>query len=115
MREADALEVEYTEPAEAELDAAYEWLRSIDLEVAEKWLTGLTNAIAREAALLTSVAFRRPRAPDPVQGRDLYVMLYRTAGRRSSPWHVVYELADADEDGETDTLRVIRIRHAARG
>ncbi len=28
-------------------------------------------------------------------------------------WHIGYELLDSDQDGMTDTLRVVRIRHAA--
>src|SRR4051794_25991541 len=109
------LRLTYSEPAEAELAAAYSWLTTFGFEVAENWLNGLTEVLEREAALLSAVSLRRQRAPDAPEGRDLYILLYRTGARRGSPWHVVYELRDEDGDGQDDTLCVVRIRHAARG
>jgi plasmid stabilization system protein ParE len=109
------LRVTYTEPAEAEIAGAYEWLQTFGLDAAEKWLDGLSDALQKEAALLAAVSLRRPLAPDAPEGRELFLLLYRTGGRRGSPWHIAYELVDEDGDGKTDTLRVARVRHAARG
>lgn len=108
------LRVTYTEPAEAEIADAYLWLQTFGLDVAEKWLVGLTEQLESEAELLSTVSLRRQRAPDAPEGRELFLLLYRTSGRRGSPWHIVYELLDEDNDGKTDTLRVVRVRHAAR-
>src|ERR1051325_1431396 len=104
----------YTEPAEGELTAAYRWMSTFGAEVGERWLDGLTEALAREAQLVATVRLRRQRAPDAPEGRDLFVLLFRTGGRRGSPWHVVYELRDEDGDGRQETLCVVRIRHGAR-
>ena len=112
--EALPLRIAYTEPAEAEVADAYAWLQTFGFEVAEKWLTGLTAALEREAGLLAAVSLRRPLAPDAPEGRELFLLLYRTSGRRGSPWHLAYELVDEDGDGKTDTLRVVRVRHATR-
>jgi plasmid stabilization system protein ParE len=109
--------VEYTETAEADLAEAYEWMRSFGLDVAEGWLAGLTRTLDTEAELMAGGVFRRRLLPDTsaFPGRTVYELLYRTGGRRGSPWHVGYELIDCDSDGVTDTLRVVRIRHAAGG
>ncbi|MDQ2688311.1 MAG: type II toxin-antitoxin system RelE/ParE family toxin [Armatimonadota bacterium] len=109
------LRIVYTEPAEAELAEAYEWLLTFGLDVAEKWLDGLTKTLERESALLAAVSLRRPLAPNAPEGRELFLLLYRTSGRRGSPWHIAYDLLDEDDDGKTDTLRIVRIRHAVRG
>ena len=107
------LRVTYTEPAEAEVAEAYEWLQGIGLDAAERWLGGLTKAVQEEADRQSAVSLRRPVAADSPEGRPLSLLLYRTSGRRSSAWHVGYELVDEDADGQPDTLRVVRVRHAA--
>ncbi len=112
---ARSLRITYTEPAEAEVADGYAWLQTFGLDVAEKWLSGLAAALEKEAALLAAVSVRRALAPDAPPGRELFVLLYRTSGRRSSPWHIAYEQVDEDGDGTMDTLRVVRVRHAARG
>ena len=109
------LRVLFTEPAEAEVADAYQWLQTFGFDVAEEWLAGLTATLTREAELLGAVSLRRSLAPDAPPGRELFLLLYRTSGRRgSSPWHVAYDLLDEDGDGVTVTLRVVRVRHAAR-
>lgn len=67
------------------------------------------------AALLTVVPLRCTLAQTAPDGREMFLLLYRTSGRRGSPWHIAYELLDEDEDGRIDTLRVTRVRHAAQG
>jgi len=108
------LRVTYTEPAEAEIADAYAWLQTFGFDVAEKWLSGLAITLEREAALLAAVSLRRALAPDAPMGREVFLLLYRTSGRRGSPWHIAYELIDEDGDSKADTLRVVRVRHAAR-
>ena len=104
----------YTETAEAEIDDAYVWLQKFDLDTAEKWPIGLTAVLESEARTIAAVSLRRQRAPDTPVGMELFLLLYRTGGRRGSPWHIVYELLDDDGDGKIDKLCVIRVRHAAR-
>lgn len=109
------LAVTYSEIAEAELDDAYQWMLSFGFDVGERWLTGLTELLSGEAMHLASFPFQRPLAPESSPERPLFILRYRTGRRGSSAWQVVYELVDEDEDGMTDTLRVVRIRHASRG
>ena len=108
------LRITFSETAEAEVENAYLWLQRFGFETAEKWLSGLNHLLEEEAALLASVQVRRQRAPDSPNDRELFILIYRTGRRRSSPWHVVYEIVDQDDDGQLDTLRVVRVRHAAR-
>jgi plasmid stabilization system protein ParE len=118
------LHVKYSEQAEAHLDEAYRWLMSLPMsgndafDAAERWLAGLHALVQKEAEVQggRAVMFRRRLAPDSTPERDRFLLLYRTGqGRRGSAWHIVYELHDTDEDGRTDTLRIVRIRHAGSG
>jgi hypothetical protein len=113
--EATSIKTVVTEVAEAEIDEAYRWLLSLDFTTAERWLFGLTQTLEQEAALLSATRLRRPVAPDSAPDRPLFVLLYRSGGRKSSPWHLLYELADEDFDGKIDTLLLVRVRHAKRG
>ena len=109
------LQISYSEPAEAQLSAAYEWMKQFGFEVAEQWLSRLTTSVEHEASLLSSVDFVRPAVPRSPSGRTYHSLVFRTGKRGSSPWHIVYELVDRDEDGEIDTLEVVSVLHAARG
>lgn len=116
-----ALRVEYTEPVEAQIDAAWEWFLSLPMSgndawvAAERWLTGLQEAVEREAELQGGVfVLQRTESADSTPARARYVLRFRTAGRRSSPWEIVYELLDADGDQILDTLRVVAVLHGAR-
>lgn len=106
-----ALPVVFMEPAEADIERAYQWMLTFGFDVAERWLDGLQQVIEREAGLQAALPIRRPISPDSPPGRPLLTLLYRTAGRGSSTWHILFEIAAADNDGEA-SLRVVRIRHA---
>ena len=110
-----SLEISYSEPAEAELSAAYEWMLRFGFNSAERWLSRLSEAIEREASLISAVDLARPPVPDSPSGRTYRTLLFRTGKRGSSPWHVIYELLDRNGDGHIDTLQVVSILHAARG
>lgn len=43
------LHLTYSEPAEAELAAAYSWLTTFGFEVAENWLNGLPEMLEHAA------------------------------------------------------------------
>ena len=115
------LRVEYSEPVEAQIDAAYEWLITLPpggevcYPIAERWLTGLQEAVTEEAELQGGpFVLQRSESQDSRPDRARYVLRYRTAGRRSSPWEIVYELRDTDDDKVLDTLRVVAVLHGAR-
>ncbi|MBC7808115.1 MAG: hypothetical protein H7145_18450, partial [Akkermansiaceae bacterium] len=57
---------------------------------------------------------QRSESEDSIPERARYVLRFRTAGRRSSPWEVVYELHGTDDDKVLDTLRVVAVLHGAR-
>jgi plasmid stabilization system protein ParE len=107
-------DVIYSEVAEAQVDDAYEWLSRFDFDAAERWLNGFTAAVIREAEMtLGVIPSRRSVAFESVEfARTVYSFNYRTS-RAGSPWRVLYELLDEDGDGRLDTLRVVRVRHAA--
>ena len=111
---------EFSEAAEAQLDDAYRWLLSLSLSgeggysVAERWLPSLQRVVEQEIALLSGEpAIRRAPAPESSPARERFAIVFRTVGKRSSPWRLVDELRDEDHDKVVDTLRVISIRHAA--
>lgn len=115
------LHVEYTEPTEAQIDDAYTWLVSLPMSgeggyaVAERWLAGLQAAVEKEAELQGGMfILQRAKSADSSPARARYVLRYRTAGRRSSPWEIVYELLDTNADNVLDTLRVVAVLHGAR-
>jgi plasmid stabilization system protein ParE len=104
----------YSEPAEAQVDAAYEWLQNRSYDVANQWLDGLAIALNRVAAQRAAVPGIRDLAPSEDQrpNRALYIYRYR-ATRGGAVWKILYELVDADEDGAVDTLQVVQVRHAS--
>lgn len=109
------LRIEITEPAEAQIDEAYRWLLLVaDYQAAEKWITAFTKAVENEAQMQATLPILRPApsASDLIPGVDLRQLQVRSPG--GSPWHVLYEFTDDDGDGETDTLKVHRVRHATR-
>jgi plasmid stabilization system protein ParE len=112
MKSEPAFEIEYTEPAEAEIARAWEWMTGFGLTAAERWLDALEALLQQEAAHLAVGLRRKPerRASAP----DVFSILLQTGGRSSSAWHVQYELRDTDGNGEEDTMRILRIRHARR-
>lgn len=108
------LVVEFTEVGEAELDSATAFMVRFGADVAERWISNPLAVIDREADLLSLMEIRRPAPPpsERVVGLDLRTLLYQTLG--GSAWHIFFTLDDMDDDGVRDTLRVHRVRHAAR-
>jgi|GEM_PF-467651 Plasmid stabilisation system protein. len=107
-------DVVYTETAEAEIAEAYDWLSGFSFDSADRWLDGLQTAVLSEAARRAAVPGIRGLAAESASfpDRDIFVLLYQTRG--GSPWRVLFDLWDSDEDGHVDTLRVLRLRHGAR-
>jgi plasmid stabilization system protein ParE len=107
-------EIEYSDVAKAETDAAYLYLsqRSRSPEVAVRWLRGLEAALNRLAGQLEAVP-GRPLAPesDLFPDVEVYQLLY---GKGAGMYRVLYFLADADGDGAPDTIRVLHVRHGAQ-
>lgn len=92
-----------TPTAEAEAREASRWYARQSANVATKWLTGLDRALGG----LADDPGRWPRSEDDAEalGRDIRIRLY---GRRRGVFRILFVI-----DG--DTVRVLRIRHAARG
>ncbi|MBC7806261.1 MAG: hypothetical protein H7145_08930 [Akkermansiaceae bacterium] len=87
----------------------------VGYDTAERWLTGLQETVAEEAELQGGpLVLQRSESEDSIPERARYVLRFRTAGRRSSPWEVVYELHDTDDDKVLDTLRVVAVLPGAR-
>ena len=82
---------------------------------AERWLSGVQALLQRECELHVTFSMRPSLATEHFPGREVFVLRYTSGGRRGgSPWRLLYELADADNDGQIDTLRLVGVRHAAR-
>ncbi len=95
------LRLEFTKPAETQVEEVYRWFLSLpfdpnsNFDNAERWLTGMQRLLENEAETQGSdLPMRRRPSRDSTAKRERYLLLYRTSGRRSSPWHVVYELRD---------------------
>jgi plasmid stabilization system protein ParE len=100
--------VETTDVADAEIQAAFLRLSAWNPEFAGRWLEGLLRAIDT----LDTFPTRHERAPESdVLGREVRRLLYRN-GR--VVYRVLFFLVDADGDGETDTVRVLHVRHGAQ-
>ena len=106
-----------SEVAEAHLEEGYQWW--IELPVggladAERWMKTVLDFLEEEADFLSRVDFRREIAPESWPQRLRYAVICRTGKRKQgSPWRILYEIIDDNDDGVRDTLRVISIKHAA--
>lgn len=110
-----SLLVKLSEPAEAQITEAYQWLWQFGFDVAERWLHGITEAITEEARQTAGpIGFQRPLVieENPYPDHTVYSFLYRPS-RRGTAWKVYYELVDDDQDSTIDTLLVVRVRHAS--
>jgi plasmid stabilization system protein ParE len=108
--------VAYGDPAEGDIDAAYQSIASrASLSAAELWLTRLTQALEQRAADHAAVPGRRYVAPEAASfpGRDMRVLRLPGASARAG-WRVLYELVDGDGNGQEDTLIVAYVRHGSR-
>jgi plasmid stabilization system protein ParE len=106
-------QIEFSDAARAETDAAYLYLLRRAPEAAAQWLEGLDAVLASLAASLSVLPGRRAYAPenDLFPDIEIFQLIY---GKRSNAYRVLYYLVDADDDGEADTLRVLHIRHGAQ-
>ncbi len=103
-------EVRLAEPAEAEIDDIYLRLLSrVSLAFADRWRDGLLQALDSLSVFPTSHPVTE--AESRRVGREIRRLLYRQ-GR--TVHKVLFTLMDADDDGETDTVRVLHIRHASQ-
>lgn len=99
-----------TEPAEAEIDAAYlRLLSATSLRFADKWQDGLFAAIDGRARFPNryEVASEAPRFRMPVRR-----MVYRVG---QVVHRGLFSLLDEDGDGQEDTVRILHVRHGAQG
>jgi plasmid stabilization system protein ParE len=106
--------IRFSEAAEADIEATYNWIGSRDFAAAERWLAGLQDALAQRAADHAALPGRRYVAADAANfpGRDMRVLRYQTRG--GSTWRVLYELRDEDGDGDSYSLVVAYVRSASR-
>ncbi len=101
--------VRLSEPAEAEIEAAYlRLMRLTSLSFADRWQDSLFAAIERLSAFPTSYEI----APESERfSRPVRRMLYRL-GRVT--YRVLFRLDDEDGDGVVDTVRILHVRHGAQ-
>jgi plasmid stabilization system protein ParE len=94
--------VEVTDTAEAELDAAYRWLRDeYSPAYAARWREGLLDA----AGTLETLPERCPLAPEArTFRRRIRQLVY---GKRHGAYRILFEIRDR-------TVFVLHIRHGAR-
>jgi plasmid stabilization system protein ParE len=102
-------EVRLTEPAEAEIDAAYLRLMGVtSLEFADRWRDDLLQAIDGLQLFPTSY----PIAPESEHVPSNVRRMVHKLGRVT--YVVLFALIDADGDGEADLVRVVHVRHASQ-
>ena len=100
-----AFTVDTTEPAEADIQAAYLWLgRWWSPEFAEEWYRELEEAIAG----LSFLPRRHPAAEDNA-GYDVPVRQL-IVGKGKAAFHVLFHVVE-----EEQVVRVLHVLHTARG
>lgn len=101
-------QVEVTETADAEIEAAFLRLNELNPDYAGRWLEGLLRAIEG----LAEFPRIHPVAPESeILRTEVRRMLY---GKKRSAYRVLFTFIDADGDGAEDTVRVLFVRHSAR-
>lgn len=104
---------DFSERAEAELDAIYRDLqRRRGHDAAEAWLRALIDMLEKEILFLSTPARRAIDADYSRKvGTDTFPLILRSWGA----WRVFYQLLDEDRDGEIELLAVASIRSATGG
>jgi plasmid stabilization system protein ParE len=96
--------IEFTDVADMEVQDVFLWLLGRSPEQAGRWQAGLERAVDSLGQFPT----RCPLAPESgafdVPVRQLLYGSYR----------ILFTLADADDDGTLDTVRILHVRHGAR-
>jgi plasmid stabilization system protein ParE len=105
--EARRYDVRLSEGVEAEIESAFDYLFARDPNLAIEWRRGLADAVAG----LSEMPRRYPLSADSESaGIELRYLLYRFRG---IIYRVTYTVKDAD--GEQAFVRILRLRHSARG
>ena len=98
--------VSLTAPAEADVQAAFEHIQAQAPARAERWLTGLFQAIYS----LSEMPERCPLIPEsPALGLPIRHRLY---GKRSAAYRIIFDIWEDPTEGPT--VRVLRIWHGSR-
>ena len=97
-------DIEFTDVADMEIQNILIWIMGRSPDYADRWQEGLEISINS----LTIMPGRCPLAPEnnefDVEVRQLLYGVYR----------ILFMLADADDDGESDTVRILHARHGAQ-
>jgi toxin ParE1/3/4 len=101
-----AYTVKLTAPAEADAYAAFERIREVSPDSAEKWLWNLFAAIQT----LEEMPARCPLISEADElGRSVRHLLY---GKRTGIYRIIFDIQEQSEDGPL--VRVFRIWHGTR-
>ncbi len=103
---ADVYVIRFSEPAEAELEAAYLQLAAYSFALAERWNSGILAACQS----LSQLPRRYPLAPDQTSGGyETRRMLFRDS---KIAYYVFYTIAEATED-DPALVRILHIRRSS--
>ena len=101
-----AYRVSLTARAEADAYRAFERIREVAPESAERWLTGLFSAITS----LAEMPARCPVIPEADDlGRPIRHLMY---GRRTATYRIIFDIQEESEEGPR--VRVLRIWYGGR-
>ena len=101
-----AYRVKITAPAEADAYAAFEQILELTPQGAQKWLSGLIDAIFS----LEEMPTRCQIIPEAEEiGQPIRQLLY---GKRSGTYRILFDMQENSEEGLR--VRVLRIWHGAR-
>ena len=101
--------VRLSEPAEAEIEAAYLHLMGVtSFSFADRWQDGLFQVI--NGLSLFPLRHEAVRGSDKPQN-SARRLVYRQ-GRVA--YRVLFDLVDEDDDGEWDTVVILHVRHGAQ-
>lgn len=101
-----AYTVSLTRRAEDDAYGAFERVRDVAPNAADKWLTGLFAAIMT----LADMPARCPVIPEAAElGHEARHLLY---GRRTAIYRIIFDIQEEAEEGPL--VRVLRIWHGAR-
>ena len=98
-------EVLLTEPAEAEVEAAYLNQMRYGERAAERWYAGFARAL--ETLSLFPKGFALVSSPDALDG-DVRQMLY---GKGNSAYRILYRVFEPEAEEELGIVRIQHVRH----
>ena len=101
-----AYAVRLTAPAEADAAQAFEWIREVTPQRAERWLQALFAAIMT----LAEMPARCPLIPEAEEiGHPARQLIF---GRRTAAYRIMFDIEDESPEGPR--VRVLRVWHGAR-